>query len=315
MKLNPTVLQQWALLPRSAANYLHIATEADLKTLIYILTAQPGDGIESKDLEHLGLTQESFLRSLRFWEERKVLPKGTVQQDDRLQPEPEKDGTAMPQYTAARISVEMESNDKLRALILEGESILARTLSPSDISTIFGIYDWLGLPAEVIMLLMNFCVMQNKKSVKYMEKTAIEWAKQGINTVEAAEQYISSYGRQREFTQHLRSLMQINGRELTPSEKNYAQKWEPMGFSDEMLLLAYEKTVENTGKVAFPYMNSILNSWVKKGYTTVAQVKGERRGSRSQSGGKTDSRFDLDEFERRSYESIRRKNGGDSDGI
>ncbi|MGI6030417.1 MAG: DnaD domain protein [Eubacteriales bacterium] len=309
MKLNWNGLQDWALLPRSAGQYLHIATQADLRTLIFLLTAPAGAQVEEKELAHLGLTVEEFQASVDFWVQRSVLPKGVLTQRPAA---PEEDCTAMPQYTAARISVEMENNEKLRALILEGESILARTLSPADITTLYGIYDWLGLPVEVIMLLMNFCVMQNKKSVKSIEKTAVEWARQGIRTVEAAEEYIASFRRKKEFTYRLRGLLQLTDRELTPSEKNFAKKWETMGFSDEMLLLAYEKTVANTGKVAFPYMNTILLSWADKGYTTVEQVSGERRSPRTpRSGAQPASRIDYQEFERRSFERIRQQKGED----
>ena len=72
--------------------------------------------------------------------------------------------------------------------------------------------------------------------------------------------------------------------------------------------------VANTGKVAFPYMNKILNNWKEKGYTTREKVQGENRTAprtTGQKGGGTSSRFDFDEFERRSFEIIRQQNGGE----
>ena len=33
-----------------------------------------------------------------------------------------------------------------------------------------------------------------------------------------------------------------------------------------MLRLAYEKTVDNTGKVSFPYIHKILSTWHEKGF-------------------------------------------------
>ena len=50
-----------------------------------------------------------------------------------------------------------------------------------------------------------------------------------------------------------------------------------MGFSDDMIRLAYEKTVMNTGKVAFNYMNSILKDWAEKGIKTPADTEKEAK--------------------------------------
>lgn len=315
MRINNKQFHAYTLLPCAAAGYLHIATEADVKVLIYLLSMEDGTEVEEKALAFLGISRQQLEKSAQFWIEKNILPKDILGPAPRVKREPApRDVTAMPTYDLVKISIEMENNEKLKALILEGESILSRTLTSADISTIFGIYDWLKMPPEVIILLMNFCMMQNKQSIKYIEKMAIEWDKQGIHTVEAAQAYIADVRRKGEFTYRLRGLLQLTDRELTPAEKNFARQWEDMGFSDDMLLLAYEKTVANTGKVAFPYMNKILNNWKEKGYTTREQVQGENRTAprtTGQKGGGTSSRFDFDEFERRSFEIIRQQNGGE----
>lgn len=314
MRINNGQFHAYTLLPCAAAGYLHIATEADVKVLIYLLSMEDGTEVEEKALAFLGISRQQLQTSTQFWIEKNILPKDILGPATRVKRETApRDITTMPTYDLVNISIEMENNAKLKALILEGESILSRTLTTADISTIFGIYDWLKMPPEVIVLLMNFCVMQNKKSVKYMEKMAIEWDKQGIHTMEAAQAYIADVRRKGEFTYRLRGLLQLTDRELTPAEKNFARQWEDMGFSDDMLLLAYEKTVANTGKVAFPYMNKILTTWKERGYTTREQVQGEARPVPRTTGTKSgSSRFDFDEFERRSFEIIRQQNGGES---
>lgn len=316
MRINNGQFHAYTMLPCAAAGYLHIATEADVKVLIYLLSMEDGTEVEEKALAFLGISRQQMQASAQFWIDKNILPKDILGTAPRVKREAApRDITAMPTYDLVNISIEMENNAKLKALILEGESILSRTLTTADISTIFGFYDWLKMPPEVIVLLMNFCVMQNKKSVKYMEKMAIEWDKQGIHTVEAAQAYIADVRRKGEFTYRLRGLLQLTDRELTPAEKNFARQWEDMGFSDEMLLLAYEKTVANTGKVAFPYMNKILSTWKEKGYASVEQVQGETRTAPrtagTTGGAPGTSRFDFDEFERRSFEIIRQQNGGE----
>lgn len=308
MKINPCALHGYALLPKSAASYLHIAKEAELKVLLYVLTAPEGTEIEPRVFQHLGITQEEFVSAVKFWVEKNVLPKDLLATDRVQQKKAAVDITTMPTYTPIQVSIEMESSSILRSLYQEAERTLGKTLSSSDITTLYGLYDWLKLPPEVILLLLSFCAMQGKKSMKYVEKTAIEWAKEGISSLESAEQYIASFQQRKDYQHHVKQLLQISGRELTPKERGFVQKWEAQNFSDELLLLAYEKTVANTGKVAFAYMNTILMNWAEKGYTTPEQVGSERQPQKAAP--KQSSRFDFDEFERRSFEIIKQQTGG-----
>ena len=46
-----------------------------------------------------------------------------------------------------------------------------------------------------------------------------------------------------------------------------------MGFANDALELAYEKTCENTGGLTWKYMNSILERWNSQGLYTADQVR------------------------------------------
>ena len=62
-------------------------------------------------------------------------------------------------------------------------------------------------------------------------------------------------------------------RELSGGEINYISKWvSEFSMSEAMIRNAYEKTVNNTGKISMPYMNTILKSWHEKGIKTVSQI-------------------------------------------
>ena len=45
-----------------------------------------------------------------------------------------------------------------------------------------------------------------------------------------------------------------------------------MGFTDEVIKLAYEKTCLNTGGLKWAYMNSILKSWNEKNLRTPQDI-------------------------------------------
>ena len=72
---------------------------------------------------------------------------------------------------------------------------------------------------------------------------------------------------------HIKHLLQIRGRRLTTAEERYAYQWSEMGFDDETILMAYERTCINTGGLKWPYMNSILKRWHDAGLHTADQVR------------------------------------------
>ncbi len=61
-------------------------------------------------------------------------------------------------------------------------------------------------------------------------------------------------------------------RKLTSAEEQYLFKWIQMGFPDDAVKLAYEKTCINTGGLKWAYMNSILTSWHEKNLHTVQDI-------------------------------------------
>ena len=66
--------------------------------------------------------------------------------------------------------------------------------------------------------------------------------------------------------------MGIRGRALTPTESKYVASWLDMGFDNEAILIAYDRTVTNTGSLKWSYMNKILLSWHEKGIHTEAEI-------------------------------------------
>jgi DnaD/phage-associated family protein len=87
-------------------------------------------------------------------------------------------------------------------------------------------------------------------------------------------------------------LLQIRGRVLTAAEEKYAAAWLDMGFDEEAITMAYERTCLNTGGLSWAYMNKILLRWHEAGLHTAAQVRAGDRKSGSSAGQR---QFDADE--------------------
>lgn len=186
-----------------------------------------------------------------------------------------------PQYSAADI---VSREDKVfSAVLLEAQRVMGHALSTPDLKKLFGIYDYLRLPADVIMLLLHYCVSASNgrlPSMRFIEREAFVWADNEIRTGEQAEAYIESQRKRREQSAETARLLGITGRELSATEKRYIASWLDLGYTPELIAVAYDRTVTNTGSLKWSYMNKIIQSWHEKGLLTAEDVETKDKRSR-----------------------------------
>ena len=91
----------------------------------------------------------------------------------------------------------------------------------------------------------------------------------------------------------LRRLCGMGERELTTKEKTLFDCWfGEWNFPFDTVKLAYEKTIDTTGKLSTTYMNGILRRWHENGFETIEDVQ---KGEASRNAG-VESSFEGDEF-------------------
>lgn len=190
----------------------------------------------------------------------------------------------------------------------EVQRLLGRNLNVEELKILLGFIRYLGLPGDVISLLVCYCKDRARQrgslrnpSLRTIEKEAYHWAEQGIDTMEAAAAYIQSQNVRSSRLNRLMKLLQIRGRSLTAAEERFAASWLEMGFQEDAIALAYERTCLNTGGLNWNYMNKILQRWHEAGLHTAEAVKnGDRK---PVSGARTGQR-QLDEDERAAIERM-----------
>ncbi len=179
----------------------------------------------------------------------------------------------LPEYTADDIKRELDNGSVFRCLVQEVQRSLGKILTSDDLIKLFGIYDSLGLPPEVILHLITYCIDENRRhygpgripTLRYIEKAAYTWEREGIMTLDAAELYLKMLESKRGQTNDIKKVLQIKDRELSVSERKYVDSWITMGFSPDAIEMAYDKTLLKTGRLAWSYMDSIIGSWHQKG--------------------------------------------------
>ena len=180
----------------------------------------------------------------------------------------------MPQYRAEDIVSRGDRN--FAALVQEAQRVLGHSLSTPDLKTLFGVYDYLRLPPEVIMELLHYCVGVSggrRPTMRFIEREAFAWANREILTLDQVSAYIEAQQRRREQSAEAARALGIAGRELSATEKRYIASWLDMGFTPELIALAYDRTVTNTGALKWGYLNKILQSWQEKGLFTAGDVE------------------------------------------
>ena len=101
-----------------------------------------------------------------------------------------------PEYGQTDITLALEDKaSAFPALCDEVERRLGRKLTANDLKILFTLYDHLALPAEVILLLVGWCVEEMERKygpgrrpfLSQIRKEGFAWARRGIDTMERAE--------------------------------------------------------------------------------------------------------------------------------
>lgn len=193
-----------------------------------------------------------------------------------------------PGHTQEEVIDAINSGSDFTVVVEETKRRLGKALTADEMLRLYGIYETLRMPPEVILLLITHCISECRlhgdgraPSVKYIEKAAYTWEREGIFTIERAEEYLKALETKKSAQGKIKQILQIRDREFSETEKHYVDGWLKMGFELDAIELAYDKTIINTGKLAFPYMDTILKKWDAKGIHTAkqAQEKDKRGGS------------------------------------
>lgn len=258
--------QQDILIPEQDWRRLLAAASGDA-ALLYLFLRSGGAADHAEQALRLTRTRldcaEASLRQMGLW------------------PEPSKvlRPSEPPAYTEADLIRAREETEFPR-LLGEAQRRLGRVLSTEETKVLLSIYDYLGLPAEVISILLSYCIQKahargslRNPSMRSIEREAYHWADLGIDTMEEAAAHMQLQLERHGQVGQVRKLLQLGERKLTPGEEKLVLQWLQWGFGPDEIAKAYEKTCMNTGGLKWPYLNSILKSWHTQGLHTVAAIE------------------------------------------
>ena len=199
-----------------------------------------------------------------------------------------------PEYSVEDVTLALGDGSPFSALCDEVERRLGKKMSTSDLKSLFSLYDHLAMPVEVILMLVAWCVEEMERKygpgrrpfLSQIKKEGFIWARRGIDTMEAAEAHITKMTDLRGREKEVLRLLDIPARPLVAREKTYITAWDEMGFDNEAIRMAFEKTIMKKQSMDWGYMNGILRRWHEKGLHTAAAIQaGDRDPRPVQAGG------------------------------
>lgn len=262
------------LIPSRAANLLMDGGNGNAALLYIYILSHSRDVDVAAAAGRLSLSEDDVLRALDS-----LVASGLVGIGDK--PAVPERSVAAPEYSASDVAEHIGSDREFKQLADFCENSLGKILTTLDLQVLLSIYSWLGLPADVICILITSCIEEYRRkygaarvpTMRTIEKTAKIWAQNGVFTCKRAEEYLAECARQKSEKRRIAGLLRLGDRALSPTEEKYISSWISLSIPDELISAAYDKTVVNTGSLKWRYMDKILESWHKLGFKSVSDVK------------------------------------------
>lgn len=307
--------------------YIKLADGASLKLLLYLLR-HGGESFTEEQLRGaLGIKRDGELEdAAMFWfqrgiirmDEGELIPTDESSQErlpELTEAEPEQKRSSLRKvsdqnagaviYTSGDIAQRMKTDSAVDFLLKQAQVIYGRALKTTESRMMLQLTDFYGLPAEVALMLLKYCFRVGKTTPNYILAAAQDWVNENIRTVAEADAHLLKLEKRFSVEENLRRAMDMKTK-FSPNQLNYIKKWtEDWGFAEDMIILAYEITLDKTGSLNFSYTNRILENWKNSGIYNTADAKRESEERRSkpktQDGGS--SSIDMDDV----MEELRRQ--------
>ena len=178
--------------------------------------------------------------------------------DQPVTPEPTRklEDDRPPEYTTQDVAAALQNGSGFAGLVPEVEKLLGKVLSPADLKTLYLLTDYYALPPEVILTLVGWCAEKTAKkygpgrkpTMPQIKREGQKWYKAGVTSLDAADAYLHRQQQLGARGMEILEIVNIHGRGPVPREEEYLTAWISMDFPDEVLRLAYERTVFQTGE-------------------------------------------------------------------
>ncbi len=295
--------------------YLRIASEYQIKALLFILRSG-GKATSSSIAKALGQTASDIDELMEFWLEEGILSNGKAEPKKQAEPAPapekvevKKQTLSVPSLTPKDIVDAMRDNEGIEFLLNEAQRVLGRTISHAEQEMLVNMVNYYGLPAEVIMMILEFYRAEKQRGksigISYINQMAKNWADEGIDSVAKAEEKLMDIERSDRLWIEVVAITGIRHRRPTQKQRDMVKRWFE-DFDITMVTAAADMMKENISEPKLSYMDAIIKKWKKNGILTPAQLQAYQeefekiKSQKSKKGGKLETKptYDLEQIKK-----------------
>lgn len=299
------------VMPKSVVKYLKNAKKAESKLIMYIFANMNGEFDVQKAAEAISESTAVVNAALAFWRGTGIISEIEDGQDNAqtaaqknqsgadgqtpsdihienstpVSAENESNAVSKPHsvdYDTKDVAEALKNDSEFKQLVNYAEHTLGELLNSSKTASLLYLYDCLGMQCDVIMGIIAHCAEKGKKSVKYIERTAIGIHEDGVVTYKELESYYASKRRYADCENVVKRIIGAD-RALTKAESKLVNTWANVyRTKTELIEYAYELTVNSISKPSIQYMSKIIEDWHNNGVTDAQTAKSLREKKQAQ---------------------------------
>lgn len=187
------------------------------------------------------------------------------------------------------------------------EKLFGRSLSSKEITLYISWLSDFNFSPEIILLLIQYCVLRGKTDSRYIEKTAISWFDAKIKNINDAQTFIKKHEDKWVSIRKILNYLGIKNAEIMKPQEELLTKWlNDYNFSVEVICKACDICFQRINKADFKYIDGILTSWKNDKIKTLSDIekkdKKKVKHIHSQNKSNTNSNSTFNNFKQRNYD-------------
>ena len=268
--INPAGLGAVFMMPCDVVDkHIKLAGAVQLKVLLYVMrNVTMGAVSKDKIAQAVGIPHDDVSDALFYWAQAGIIL-GANDAPNAKDDEKIKSAKISEKPVREEVIKRGSESDEIAFLLREAQLKFGRGLRPSEASTLVWLFDEEGMKPAVILILIEFAKSQERCTCGYIERTALSWIKDGIETISQAEQKICEINAANSAWGIVSRAFSIDKRRPSEGELKTAYTLiETWNFTPDMLHAAYDRCVDSTSKFNLKYTAKILEGWHKIGIKT-----------------------------------------------
>lgn len=289
-KVNPEAFNGVFVMPKRVTDeFLILSSEKQLKVLLYLYSHAYETPSEDEVSSATGIKKDELPDIFSYWEDLGMLIKSDAQlftakseatesKSFAVEEKPKKERiTIKPSKpTHEMIRKRIVESEEVRVLFSEAQQCLGKTIGMGDQASLLLLYDYYGLPIEIILAICEFARTHNKShNMNYIYKMGVDWSEREIDTIERADAEFKKIEAVNGSWDEFCAVTGMKKSKPTSAQSKYLGIWiDEWSFPMNILSLAFEEMSKYKGSdISFQYMHKILSAWHLKNVKTPEDVQ------------------------------------------